>query len=259
MKTLIVCVTLLGALSCKAIESGPQINGNLKKIPLNSSLQLKQRRTSLVGQVSQTSKRPRCKNICSKFQVTAFSVPSQTCPKGGVILVGITGGTPPFTLGGDFVGGGSDFFIAVGSLENGTYQLEVVDSNGCSSQQTITVNNTCPPPSCENFQFFARNIPISACPNNPFPGLIALSVEGATGPNIIISVSSDGGNTFETPEEVPLSDGFPTVRGPFPNGTYVIRAVDSGNPTCPRTQEVTVADRCVIPTCPLPFLFCCRN
>ncbi len=95
MKKLLVAMALLGVLTCKAVQFAPRIHSDLKNVTLNSSLQAGQNRNLLVGQVSQTSTRPRCKNVCSKFEVTAFSVPASTCPNGGAIAVGITGGTPP--------------------------------------------------------------------------------------------------------------------------------------------------------------------
>ena len=252
MKKLLVTIALLGVFTCKAFKISEPIAWDWQNGVFKASL--------LVDPVSQISRKFRC-NVCSKFQITALSIPASTCennPQNGSVAVGIIGGAPDFSIFVDdeFIGTTQEFSTLIGPFPNGNFNIKVVDRNGCSSQQTVTVANTCiQAPPCSNFQLFARNIPISVCPPNQSLGVIAVGVLGAAGLTIQISASTDGGQTFGPASEIPTSS-FPLLVG-LSNGNYVIKVEDLSI-DCSSTQSVTLANTCPIrPLCSLPFLFCC--
>ena len=96
-------------------------------------------------------------NSCTEFQVvevtnmqeglSANIIPiDETCNEKGSLWIDINNGKAPFdvkwtgpvsgAINTDLTG------IDIGSLESGTYQIEVMDANGCGTTQTVTINTS---------------------------------------------------------------------------------------------------------------------
>jgi hypothetical protein len=93
---------------------------------------------------------------------------------GEISLINVTGGTPPYTYAWDSFGNFSYLPLPFNTptLQNlypGTYRGHAIDVNGCTSSHTVGIDQESITP-----------------PSNPLPEICAVTVDSATGKNLII-------------------------------------------------------------------------
>ncbi|NRD23691.1 T9SS type B sorting domain-containing protein [Winogradskyella litoriviva] len=139
----------------------------------------------------------------------------------GIITVYPVGGTSPYYY---FVNGSSDFQstpeITVATA--GTYNIEVVDANNCSTNVSINVDAISEP------EFNVTKTDIT-CADEVNSGAITINVTNANGSSILYSI--DGGTTYEN------SNSFTGLAA----GTYnIVLQYTSGTAVC-TTEPETIA------------------
>ena len=149
------------------------------------------------------------------------------CGEPGSIYVSVANGSPSYTVyvtgpvSGSTIVNNSNFTLS--SLPAGTYTLYIIDSNGCSDTETVTINSA---PSSFDF---------TATPNNAACGQLgSISVTTSGGvPSYTIFLSGPvSGST------VVNNSSFNLIN--LPGGTYTL-TIEDGN-WCSHTEVITILD-----------------
>jgi hypothetical protein len=129
----------------------------------------------------------------------------------GAIDVTVAGGTPPYTYAWSHGPATQD----VSGLQDGTYILEVTDSNGCSEVDTFTVNGV--------FGLGAETEVMLSLYPNPSDGYFQLSAAGLAGETVVLSVSDISGKVLmEKTIQFTEAISVPVDIRIFPAGTYFL-------------------------------------
>lgn len=149
------------------------------------------------------------------------------CDQPGAIWLSVNGGTLPYTASWSGPVNGTKTFNSNGtSIQNlpaGTYILTVVDANGCSDSETITIN-------VNNGSFNMQATPVGGgCAQN---GSIIVDLNGGSGPYTIQWSGPVGGSVNTN------SGGY--VINNLPGGTYTITAIDENG--CTDVESVYLFD-----------------
>jgi gliding motility-associated-like protein len=166
-------------------------------------------------------------------------IPITACTQGKA-EISITSGVPPYniTLGGSTIATNATPYTAIfNNLNGGPYQVNVLDSNGCSASQTVVVNTVAamsalqmvPYPTCANAttgKLVINNVFGGAPPytfdinGTPFPGPLPIVYNNLNTGTYPIIVTDNYGCTFTT------SATIGTVANPFISG------ISTANVTC---------------------------
>ncbi|MFT4759688.1 MAG: hypothetical protein ACI9LN_001653 [Saprospiraceae bacterium] len=148
------------------------------------------------------------------------------CGQPGSISISIANGTSPYTLtwtgattGNTTINNTNTYTIL--ALPTGSYNLMLTDANGCSSNQSVTLNNG----SAINF---AANVMNGSCGQL---GNIALNVTGGNGDYLVLWASSNGNGS------APFSGSFYTIQN-LVSANYTVVVSDSNG--CSATQSLNI-------------------
>jgi len=155
---------------------------------------------------------------------TALAVPGQ-CGANGSIHVGISSGTPGFTVtwSGPVSGSAttSNFFFNINNLPSGTYVVTVTDASGCTCSHTVTVQN-----GTGNVGLVLTPVPGNCAQN----GSIWVDIPGGTAPYVLTWTGPVNGSiTLQV-------NGYNIPN--LPTGTYTVTVTDANG--CTATQTVTL-------------------
>ncbi len=147
---------------------------------------------------------------------TAVPVPG-VCGANGSIHVGISSGTPGFTVTWTGPVSGSattqNFFFNINNLPSGTYVITVTDANGCVCTHTVQLQNT------------GGNPTVSLTPVNGIcgqPGSIGVHISGGVGPFQIVWTGPVSGSASTPNTAYVISN--------LPSGAYTVTV--TGNNGC---------------------------
>jgi len=157
---------------------------------------------------------------------TALAVPGQ-CGANGSIHVGITSGTPGFTLTWTGPVSGSattnNFFYNINNLPNGTYTVTVTDASGCTCTHTVTVQN-----GGGNVGLVVTPVPGNCAQN----GSLWVDIPGGTPPYVLTWTGPVSGSITLTVNGYSIPN--------LPSGTYTVTVTDANG--CTRSQTVTLSN-----------------
>ncbi|MBO3699777.1 PKD domain-containing protein, partial [Roseivirga sp. E12] len=144
---------------------------------------------------------------------SSATITNETCfgDNQGAVVLNVTGGTAPYSYSWNQGSSSKDIF----GLSQGTYQVTITDSNGCSIQQDYTVSG----PSAISL---SANVSTISC-NGAGDGSIDLTVAGGTGP---FTFAWSNGSTTED-----LNTLTP--------GTYAVLVTDVGGCTYSANYTIT--------------------
>lgn len=163
-------------------------------------------------------------NDCCLVDISAVPNPG-TCGQPGSIHIGITGGSPLFTIAWAGPVNGStttnNYFYNINNLPAGTYTITVTDVNGCSDTVTVVLN------SIQGNVDVVASLIYNVCGQY---NTIWIDVNGGTGPFVIMWTGPSSGTVTipGTAYEVPN----------LPPGTYTVKVTDANG--CMDTQIVII-------------------
>lgn len=148
------------------------------------------------------------------------------CGANGSIDLNISNATAPIAINWSGIINGSATIQSnnynIPNLPSGIYTISIIDNNGCTYNQTITINN-------------GNNISMIATPNAGScgqNGSIEVSISGATGQKTITWSGSSSGSTIINNSTYIIPD--------LPSGNYIISITDSSG--CTASQGVTLTN-----------------
>jgi hypothetical protein len=149
-----------------------------------------------------------------------------TCGDSGSIGVSIANGTAPYTLTWTGAAMGNTTITntntyTISALPSGSYNLMLTDANGCSSNQSVTLDNG-------SAITYAANVMNGSCGQL---GSIALTVSGGNGDYLVLWASSVGNGS------APFSGSFYTIQN-LETGNYTVVVSDSNG--CSATQSLNI-------------------